>query len=269
MNQLTIKLGENKTIKSNDLVDIINYFRKEEAMLTDSKISELKHYNFKAKIEKEIETLKSLGLYNALNFKAVKYIDSKGEERPCYELNRDGMLEMLNSESVYCRAKTIEYINKLESKLKDPDSYMIENPILRAKKWIKEEEERQRLALENKQIKEERDTLETIINRLTKGCKGAMKVREAAKRLSNEGYIIGQNELYNKMRDWKMIITRINPKSGQRCGTEPFQSAINNGWLQVVMIEKNDKVFPQTLVTPKGLIYMFKKIIRETCGASI
>lgn len=269
MNQLTIKLGENKTIKSNELVNIINYFRKEEAMLTDSKISELRHDNFKTKIEKEIDTMNKLGLKGLLNFKESSYINNQNKNQPCYEMNRDGMLQMLNSESVYCRAKTIEYINKLESKLKDPDSYMIENPVLRAKKWIKEEEERQRLALENKKVKEERDTLETIINRLTKGCKGAMKVREAAKRLSNEGYIIGQNELYNKMRDWKMIITRINPKSGQRCGTEPFQSAINNGWLQVVMIEKNDKVFPQTLVTPKGLIYMFKKIIRETCGASI
>ena len=185
------------------------------------------------------------------------------------EKGANRMCKILDTDKAWEQFEVLEETYFDVKELIEPDSYMIDDPVARAKKWIKEEEERQRLALENEQIKEERDTLETIINRLTKGCKGAMKVREAAKRLSNEGYIIGQNELYNKMRDWKMIITRINPKSGQRCGTEPFQSAINNGWLQVIMIEKNEKVFPQTLVTPKGLIYMFKKIIRETCGASI
>ena len=106
------------TIKSTELVDIINTFRKEEGNNT-----ELDHKNFMAKIRKEIETLKSLGLNNQLNFKPVKYKDKKGELRNCFELNRDGMLEMLNSESAYVRYKTIEYINKLEEQLKLPSSY--------------------------------------------------------------------------------------------------------------------------------------------------
>jgi hypothetical protein len=119
------------TIKSTELVEIINTFRKEEGNDT-----ELDHKNFMAKIRKEIETLKSLGLDNQLNFKPVKYKDKKGELRNCFELNRDGMLEMLNSESAYVRYKTIEYINKLEEQLKQPAC--MEDVLIQSLKGMKE-----------------------------------------------------------------------------------------------------------------------------------
>ena len=111
LENLNLKLTDGK-IKSTELVEIINVFREEEGK------NPKEHSDFMKKIKKEIETLKSLGLDNEGNFSPVEYIDKKGEKRPCYELTHDGMLEMLNSESVYCRAKTIEYINKLEEDVK-------------------------------------------------------------------------------------------------------------------------------------------------------
>ena len=62
--------------------------------------------------------MKTLGLNGERNFSLVEYIDKKGEKRPCYELNRDGMIIMLNSESTIVRYYTMEYIKKLEEKLK-------------------------------------------------------------------------------------------------------------------------------------------------------
>ena len=109
-------------ILSTDLVDIINEFRKLEggkAMLT--------HDNFIKKIRKEVETLKSLGLDSAVNFNEAKYIDAQNKPRPCYSLNRDGMLQMLNSESTLVRYKTIEYINKLEEEIKNRNQITGEN----------------------------------------------------------------------------------------------------------------------------------------------
>ena len=266
MNQLTVLTNNNERVLTTK--QLAQVYETEEIRIqqalqrNESRFIEGKHYYLlKGDVLKDFKAnyLNDSNLINKFAPSLILWTE-KGANRMCKIIDTDKAWEQFEIlEDTYFNVKDII----------KPDSYMIDDPIKRAKRWIEEQEERNKLALENKKVKEERDTLETIINRLTKGCKGAMKVREAAKRLSNEGYIIGQNELYNKMRDWKMIITRINPKSGQRCGTEPFQSAINNGWLQVVMIEKNDKVFPQTLVTPKGLIYMFKKIIRETCGTSI
>ncbi|OOO66758.1 hypothetical protein BS638_06425 [Clostridium tepidum] len=100
---------EGFTIKSTDLVDIINKFRKEEGRKV-----ELQHKSFMAKIRKELEILEKLGLKGEQNILPTYYLDKQGKERECFELNRDGMLQMLNSESTYCRYKTIEYINKLE-----------------------------------------------------------------------------------------------------------------------------------------------------------
>lgn len=114
MNELmNIKLGKNNTITSMELVTIINEFRKAEC----EDYTELKHDNFMKKIRKEVETLKFLGIKGDVNIYASSYINSQNKEQPCYVLNRDGMLQMLNSESTFVRYKTIEYINKLENEV--------------------------------------------------------------------------------------------------------------------------------------------------------
>ena len=111
-------ITERGTILSTDLVTIINEFRKIESEVNEEKrFIELKHKDFMKKIRKEDETLKTLGLNGGRNFSLVEYIDKKGEKRPCYELNRDGMIIMLNSESTIVRYYTMEYIKKLEEKL--------------------------------------------------------------------------------------------------------------------------------------------------------
>ena len=112
-------ITERGTILSTNLVTIINEIRKVESETNEEKrFIELKHRDFMKKIRKEDETLKTLGLNNERNFSLVEYIDKKGEKRPCYELNRDGMIIMLNSESTIVRYYTMEYIKKLEEKLK-------------------------------------------------------------------------------------------------------------------------------------------------------
>ncbi len=103
-----------KASKSNELVNIINTFREEEGK------AELQHKDFMKKIRKEIDTLETLGLRGQRNFSLAKYSDKQGKKRDCFELTHDGMLEMLNSESAYCRYKTIEYINKLQSQIEQP-----------------------------------------------------------------------------------------------------------------------------------------------------
>jgi hypothetical protein len=100
-------------ISSVELVEVINQFRKLESQSMGKEYKELAHYDFYKKVTKETEALKSLGLGNG-NISESLYIDSQNKKQPCYSLNRDGMLQMLNSESALVRYKTIEYINKLK-----------------------------------------------------------------------------------------------------------------------------------------------------------
>lgn len=113
-----IKLTNEGTIKSTELVEIINAFRKEESELTKGKYTELKHKHFIAKIKKELEVMKKCGINGETNICPGYYNDKQNQKRPCFELNRDGMLQMLNSESTIVRCKTIQYINELENKNK-------------------------------------------------------------------------------------------------------------------------------------------------------
>lgn len=117
MNELQLLNQEEVKINSVELVDIINQYRMVESEKIGKDYKELQHKNFMAKIQKEVEVLESLGLEGELNFKPSSYVNSQNKTQPCFSLNRDGMLQMLNSESVYVRYKTIEYIKELESRL--------------------------------------------------------------------------------------------------------------------------------------------------------
>ena len=112
-------ITERGTILSTNLVTIINEFRKIESEANENKkFIELKHKSLMEKIRKEDETLKTLGLNGGQNFLPTSYKDIQGKTQPCYELNRDGMIIILNSESAIVRYYTMEYIKKLEEKLK-------------------------------------------------------------------------------------------------------------------------------------------------------
>ena len=83
-----------------------------------------------------------------------------------------------------------------------------------------------------------------------------LRVREVAKLVSDNYKIeIGQNRLYDRLREWGLII----PNS-----TEPYQRAIREGWLvylpKVVETAYGDKIVYWTKVTPKGTAYIMNKM---------
>lgn len=93
-----LQLGEEKEsrITSVDLVEIINIFRQLESKSSDKKYSELKHNHLMEKIRKEVKTLEDNGIKGLSNFRLSSYTNKQNKEQPCYSLNRDGMLQMLN-----------------------------------------------------------------------------------------------------------------------------------------------------------------------------
>ena len=110
LKQLIKQEGEKITITSVDLCKLINILRKEEK---GEEAKELRHANLIRSIESEIESLKNLEIAE-LNFELGSYIDSQNQIRPCYILNDEGMLQMLNKESAIVRCKTIKLIKELK-----------------------------------------------------------------------------------------------------------------------------------------------------------
>lgn len=72
--------------------------------------------------------------FNALNFKAVEYLDQKGELRPCYNLTRDGFSLLVmgfTGEKAYrWKIEFLKAFNKMEEMIKSKDESLSEIDLL-------------------------------------------------------------------------------------------------------------------------------------------
>lgn len=113
------------TMTSLEVIELINNFRKEEG-------NEVKkeHKDFMRSIRNEIELLKNVGILAERNFSLGSYLDKNNQERPCYKMNKAGIMQMLNKESALVRYKTQQYIEGLENKLKENKPTCIEDVLI-------------------------------------------------------------------------------------------------------------------------------------------
>lgn len=86
---------------------------------------------------------------NGRKFELVDYKDEKGETRPCYSLNKEECLYIATKFNDEARAKLIKRWKELEEQHQKPS--VPQNYLEALKSLVKEEEEKQQLALENKQ----------------------------------------------------------------------------------------------------------------------
>lgn len=128
-----------KTISSIELCELINKIRKEEGVQ-----KEIRHDSLLAKIEDELEG-------GAQNFLGT-YLSKQNKQCKCYNLPQKEALQVIVSESKRVRRRLIDEIERLtteNNQLKQSiASYMIQDPIERAKKWIEEQEEHRRIEQE-------------------------------------------------------------------------------------------------------------------------
>ncbi|MED2940691.1 phage antirepressor [Cytobacillus horneckiae] len=84
-------------------------------------------------------------------------------------------------------------------------------------------------------------------------------VKDVAKLACNQGIMIGQNKLYNKLRDWGYI---------QKNNTQPTQRALEAGYFQILQRtihspEGEPKLTRTTKVTPKGQLRILNRLRNE------
>ena len=141
-----------------------------------------------------------------------------------------------------------QYFIDCEKKLKQLtiDSYMIQDPIERAKAWIKEEEERKRLREENKKLIPKAEFYDLVAN-----TDDWSSMKEVANIL-NRG--IGSNTLFRILRDKKILIT------GGSNHNYPYQQYINRGYFKVIETNKvvRGEIKKKTVVSQKGIKFINK-----------
>ena len=238
-----------------ELCELINKLREEEGSRKQLDKSDLLK-----KIKKEVKVMKTMGIFNEGNFSLVEYKDKKGEMRPTYLMNRDGILQMAASESVYVRAKIIEYINALENKLKEQDQKKDlllaiydggQNAILASKQLTELEVKEATTPLLNK-IEEDKPLVE-FAEQVSLST-DAIDIGTFSKLIKDEDIKLGRNQLFEWLRDNKYLMKN----------NIPYQQYIDNGYFKVIeQIYKTpygNKINVKTLITPIGQIKLIEKL---------
>lgn len=206
-----------------------------------------------------LQTIENLAAENP----ATKFLfqkttfENRGKQYPMYLMNRDGfsllVMGFTGTKALEWKLKYIEAFNALERKLKEAtyDSYMISDPVERAKKWIEEEKERQKLRAENKVMLPKAQFYDTVAN-----TESLFSMADVAKTLDMG---IGRNKLFAFLRD-KGILDKDN---------HPYQKYVDAGYMRLIenhcKAGDNDVVYKCTYVKQKGIDYI-RKILLKECG---
>ena len=132
----------------NDLVIMNNH----QAVTTSLKIAEV----FKKEHKHVMEAIRKLTVENLAvrkMFVEDSYLNSRNQQQPMYYMSRDGFtllaMGFTGSKAMEFKLKYIDAFNRMEEQIRKTyviqkqDSYMITDPVQRAKRWIEVQEEHQ------------------------------------------------------------------------------------------------------------------------------
>lgn len=192
--------------------------------------------------------------------KLMYQIDTSGQNRNMFIINESGLYSLILSSKLpnakrfkrWVTSEVLPAIRKtgsyyIQSK---PDSYTIEDPAARARRWAEEYEEKK--ALEAK-IEEQKPLVEYAEH--IQASKDVIDMKSMAKLASKNGIKIGRNKLFSFLRDRK-ILDRENI---------PYANYMDKEWFQVVespyTFNNGDvKIIRTTLVSPKGQLGIVRQL---------
>lgn len=189
--------------------------------------------------------------------------DSYGRDRRVYYLNRDGFtllaMGFTGRKAMSFKVKYIDAFNRMEAELKrqHQDSYMIADPVERAKKWIEEETVRKEQAQQIEAMNPKALFADSVTASDT-----TILVGELAKVLKGNGVSIGQNRLFVWMRENGYLINRKGSDWNM-----PTQKAMELGLFKVkeTVINHSDgsiSISKTVKVTGKGQLYFVNKFLQ-------
>lgn len=255
------ELIKDNEIKMNhvELCELINILRKEEGNR-----KELRTCDFLSKIKKEVETMKTLGLEGERNFSSTSYKDKQGKERPTFIMNRDGILQIASSESIYVRAKIIEYINALENKLKEQQlglnkKQQLQLAILNGDEMTKITALKEYEEVITKPLLDKIENDKPLVNfaETISQTADSISIGDFAKLVKDEGIKMGRNKLFKWLRNNKYLME----------SNVPYQKYIDNNYFELIEYSYKtpygEKLTTKTLITGLGQIKIIEKLRKE------
>lgn len=217
------------------------------------------------KVIRDIQNLSCSEEFRAANFGVSSYISLQNKELPMYVMTKDGfsflVMGYTGVKAGMFKEEYIKAFNKMEETIKNggfnvPKSFR-EALLLAAEQ--QEVIENQQKQIEEKNAKIEADKPKVLFSEAVTASNKSILVRELAKLITQNGYQIGEKQLYERLR-----------KSGYLCSVgesrnQPTQTYMNIGLFEikkrVIMDGDEAKVYNTTVVTPKGVHYFINKFL--------
>ena len=217
------------------------------------------------KVIRDIQNLSCSDEFRAANFGVSSYISLQNKELPMYVITKDGfsflVMGYTGVKAGMFKEEYIKAFNKMEETIKNggfnvPKSFR-EALLLAAEQ--QEVIENQQKQIEEKNAKIEADKPKVLFSEAVSASNKSILVRELAKLITQNGYQIGEKQLYERLR-----------KAGYLCSVgesrnQPTQTYMNIGLFEikkrVIMDGDEAKVYNTTVVTPKGVHYFINKFL--------
>jgi len=197
--------------------------------------------------------------------KLTNTIYASGQNREMWFLTEDGLYEVLMQSRKPIAKEFKKEVKVILKSIRSNGAYMtpdtiekaLTNPdfIIQLATKLKEEQIARKL-VETKL--EEQAPLVIFAETCLKSSDNVL-MRELSKVAFDEGIKIGQNRLFDKLREWKLIMAKPS--------TEPYQRGVEAGYFVVEEKSVNTpygcKLTQTTKVTPKGQIYIIEKLKKE------
>jgi Rha family phage regulatory protein len=196
-----LQVVKNEVIKTIDSMEVANMIGK-------------RHSDLMRDIRTYVKYLNKSKLASEDFFIEATYQDAKNQTRPCYLITKLGCEMCANKlqgqKGVEFTAKYVMKFNEMEQAvmLKVQDSYMIDDPIKRAQKWIEEEQERQQLKLTAEAQAKHIETLapKAAFADAVAASPDCILIRELAKILKQNGAPVGEQRLKEKLRQYGYLV---------------------------------------------------------------
>lgn len=219
------------------------------------------------KVVRDIETLSCSPKFNAANFGVIGYTDSRGRIQKAYEMTKDGfsflVMGYTGAKAGEFKERFINEFNKREALLKSDDYILMRSQQILQKRIADAEAEISRLQLTNEEQRKELVEAAPKVEFHDKiiASDDTCLVRELAKVLTQRGFKIGQNRLYELLRNEGYLIKHGSDRNS------PTQPYVDNG---IFEIDRKPWTNPKTgevhigktsKVTSKGLKYFICKFL--------
>ena len=180
--------------------------------------------------------------------------ENRGRQYPMYLMNRDGfsllVMGFTGKEALDWKVKYIEAFNEMEKKLNDPE-FLVQ----RSMDYLKSRCDA--LLLENKELKPK-----ALFADAVSASNESILIGQLAKLIRQNGYEIGQNRLFEWMRENEYLI-----KKGERYN-QPTQKSMDLGLFEVkertiTNPDGSTRLTLTTKVTGKGQVYFVNKFLNK------